>query len=105
MSKKNKKSESGCPIHAVGETTNAKILVDGIWAMYETHGLPLDIIFDLCIRKEWMPDWIELYKQMRDSGMKHSRILSKLEESINDSFGKEFGDVVILRLSNYFSVI
>lgn len=101
MSKK-KKNKSECPIYVTGETSNGKKLVDGVWAMYETHGLPLDIIFDLCIRKEWMPDWIELYKQMLSSGMKHSRILSKLESDINDSFGKEFGDVVISRLDQIF---
>jgi hypothetical protein len=102
MSKKNKKNKSECPICLVGETTDSRRLVDGVWAMYETYGLPLDIIFDLCIQKEWMPDWMALYKQMCGSGMKHSRILSKLEESINDSFGKEFCDVVIFRLDQIF---
>lgn len=97
---KNKGSKNYIVI--IGETTDGKKVVDGIWKTFETHGLPLDIIFTLCIRKEWMPDWIELYKQMRHSGMEHSRITSKLEEAINDSFGKDFCDVVISRLDQIF---
>ena len=98
---KKKKSEN--PIHIVGETTDGKDVIDGVWKTYETHGLPLNIILDLCIRKNWVPDWISLYKQMRYSGMQHSRILSKLVEAINDSFGKEFCDVVISRLDQIFT--
>lgn len=90
------------PIHTIGETTDGKKVVDGIWKTYETHGLPLDILFTLCIRKEYIPDWISLYKQMLHSKMEHSRILAKLEEAINDSFGKEFCDVVISRLDQIF---
>lgn len=89
-------------IVVIGETTDGKQLIDGVWKTFETHGLPLDIIFDVCIRRGWVPDWIELYKQMRQSNMEHGRILSKLEEAINDSFGKEFCGVVIFRLDKIF---
>lgn len=90
-------------INIVGETADGKGVVDGIWKMFETHGLPMDIIFSLCIEKNWVPDWILLYKQMKKSGMEHDRILSKLEEAINDSFGKEFSSVVISRLNKIFN--
>jgi len=86
----------------VGKTSDGKDLVEGIWKVYETYGLPLDSIFDVCIRKNWMPDWITLYIQMVTSGMEHGRILSKLEEALNDSFGKEFGTVVISTLDKIY---
>lgn len=89
-------------IFSIGTTTNDKILVAGVWKFYETHGLPLDVILNLCIEKNWMPCWTTLYKDMLSAGMKHGRILSKLEESISDSFGKAFCDVVIFRLNNIF---
>src|SRR5271165_4249075 len=99
MSKKKPKNH----IIFVGETSDGKKLVDGIWKTFETHGLPLDIIFTICISKNWMPDWIALYTQMVASGMEHSRIISKLEEAINDSFGKEFCEVVIFKLNQIFN--
>ena len=80
-----------------------KSIVAGIWKMFETHGLPLDTIFTLCIQKNWIPCWTTLYKDMVASGMKHDRIISKLEEAISDSFGKAFCDVVIFRLNNIFN--
>ncbi len=87
----------------VGITTDNKPVISGIYKFYETHGLPLDIIFDIFIRKEWVPDWISLYQDALAAGMQHDRILSKLEEAINDSFGKEWAAVVIFRLDNIFA--
>jgi hypothetical protein len=92
-------------ITIVGETSDGKQVVDGIWKTFETHGIPLDNIFDLCIHKGWMPDWTMLYEQMRNSGMEHGRILSKLEEAINDSFKQDFCAVVIFRLEQTFNQI
>jgi len=89
-------------INQIGITSDNKKAVAGIWKTFETHGIPLDIIFTICMRKESVPDWILLYNEMKLSGMKHTRIISKLEEAISDSFGKEWSDVVISRLDKQF---
>jgi hypothetical protein len=87
----------------VGETVDGKIVVSGVYKLYETEGLPLDIIFTLCIQKGWVPSWIDLYKECLAAGMSHNRILSKLEEAIQDSFGKEYAGEVISKLDSLFS--
>jgi hypothetical protein len=92
-------------IFQIGLTSDNKKVVNGIWKTFETHGLPLDSIFIACINNNSVPDWILLYKQMRKSGMAHGRIISKLDESISDSFGKQFGDEVISRLGEIFGQI
>jgi hypothetical protein len=89
--------------HQLGETVDGKMVVGGVYKLYETEGLPLDIIFTICIQKGWVPCWISLYKECLAAGMSHSRILSKLEEAIQDSFGKEYAVVVISKLDNLFS--
>lgn len=89
----------------IGITEADEYVVDGAWKMYETHGLPLDIIFDACIRKNCIPDWVLLYKQMRISGMKHDRIFSKLEEAILDSYNQRYCDVVLSTLDKIFGPI
>jgi hypothetical protein len=91
------------PLYIIGYTENKEPVMGGVWSAYETHGLPLDIIFDVCIQRKWIPGWPDLYKDMKKSGMEHGRILSKLEEAINDSFGKEYGAVVISRLDEIFA--
>jgi len=73
------------PILIVGETIDGKMLVDGVWEAYETHGLPLDMVFDLCVKNNWMPDWLTLYSKMYSSGMKHERIVAKIGSDLSDS--------------------
>lgn len=82
----------------VGKTTDGKLVVDGIWKCFETHGLPFDVLFDVCLQRDLMPDWMLLCNQMVKSGMDRERVLSKLSEAICDTFGKAFCDEVVRRL-------
>ena len=97
MAKKNKSS-----FYQTGITTDDKPVLGGVYSFFETQGLPLDVIFICFMERGWIPDWIELYKDAHKAGMKHARILSKLEEAIADSFGKHWSDIVISRLDNKF---
>ena len=85
-------------IKIIGKTTNGKFVIDGVWKCFETHGLPFDVIFEICIKRNWIPDWTLLYNQMINSKIEKERILSKLAEAISDSFGKVFCDEVLKRL-------
>ena|SRR5579885_1614453 len=95
-----RKSKTG--LSQTGITPEGKRVMNGVYKYYETHGLPLDVLFTVFIRKDWIPDWISFYQEARAAGMEHSRILSKLEEAISDSFGKEWSDLVILKLNQIF---
>lgn len=85
-----------------GVTSDNKKVISGIYKMFESHGIPLDVIFSLLKERNIIPDWINLYRDCRRSGMGHDRIISKLEEAINDSYGKEFGIQVIYNLNLIF---
>lgn len=86
-----------------GTTTDGKPVMSGIYRFYETYGLPLDIIFDVFVKKDWVPSWIDLYKDCQLAGMSYNRILSKIGEAISDSlFGKEYSDIVISKLDTIF---
>lgn len=87
------------PIRVVGKTTDDRLVVDGIWTCFETHGLPFDILFDICLQRGWVPDWSRLLRQMVDSGMAQDRAISKLREAISDTFGPCFCHEVLARLS------
>ena len=78
-----------------GITSDNKKVISGVYKMFDSHGIPLDIIFSILKDKNMIPNWIHLYKDCRFVGMSHDRILSKIEEAINDSYGKEFGIQVI----------
>jgi len=87
----------------IGITQDDKLVVDGVWKMFESHGLPLDSIFTCLKEKNAVPCWITLYKQMKLAGMKHERILAKLESDVADSYGATFCSVVISQLNNIFN--
>lgn len=82
-----------------GITSEGNLVISGVYKLYETIGLPLDVIFTCFRERNWVPDWIDFYLGAVASGMEHTRIISKLEEAISDSFGKEWADVVISRLN------
>lgn len=90
-------------LRQVGQTSDGKKVFTGVYKFYETMGLPLDVMLGCFQTKGWMPDWIDFYKSARKAGMEHDRILSKLEEAISDSFGKEFSDHVIFTLGDIFN--
>ena|ERR1035437_2230569 len=97
--KKKRKSK----IIQTGVTPDGKLVMAGCFSFYETHGVPLNIFLMCCVENDWIPDWIDFYTAAISAGMAHGRILSKLEEAVSDSFGKEFCDVVIFKLNEIFN--
>jgi len=97
MSRKNKSL-----LKQVAVTTDGKIVLSGLYKFYETVGLPLDVLLHCFQEKNVLPDWVDFYTSALAAGMGHERILSKLEEAVSDSFGKEFSDKVIFTLGKIF---
>lgn len=82
----------------VGKTSDGQFVVAGVFKMYDTIGLPLDILFCECAKDKIMPSWNHFYEEATKSGWKHKTIISRLSETIFEAWGKEFRDTVIDRL-------
>jgi hypothetical protein len=91
------------PLKQTGITEDNKPIYGGIYKFYETYGLPLDVIFISFQEKDWVPDWVDFYLHALKAGMDHNRIISKLDEAISDSFGKNWSHEVIVRLNKLFN--
>lgn len=74
-------------IRVVGETMNGKPVVDGVYRFYETHGVPLDVVLEELKSRGVVPCWVSMYREAVAAGMKHDRIISKMEAAIADSYG------------------
>jgi len=85
-------------LQVTGKTETGELVVAGVFRYYETVGVPLDVLFDCLRRKGVVPDWLTFYVEAVRAGMKHARIMSKLEPAIADAYGPEFRDVVVKRL-------
>ena len=95
-----KKSKS--QLFQTGITKDGIPVMGGVFKFYETQGVPLDTILFAAIDQKWIPDWIDFYKSATLAGMKHDRVISKLEEGISDSFGSEIASIVISKLNSLF---
>jgi hypothetical protein len=82
----------------VGVTSDGKKVYAGVFKFYSEKGLPLDILFSISIEQGWIPCWTSFYREARVSGMSHDRVLAKLEEALNDSYGLEYCSIVISKL-------
>jgi hypothetical protein len=82
----------------VGRTEDGKDVYGGVYQFFETHGMPLDILFSILHDKNAVPCWMSFHREALAAGMKHERILSKIDEALSDAHGPGFRDAVIKRL-------
>ena len=59
----------------IGQTTEDFLVVDGVYALYETHGLPFDVIFVELKDHGRIPSWLHVYRDARKAGVVHGRLL------------------------------
>jgi len=101
--KKYKKKTKLEKVKVVGKSpTDGKLVVKGIFKLFDTTGLPLFIIFDTCEQNNWLPSWIDFYKEAIKGGWSHKTIVNRLSEALSDTYGTDFKDVVIDRLNKIF---
>lgn len=86
----------------VGNTAAGVPVLAGVYRFFETHGLPLDVVLTVLRERGALPCWCSFYREAAAAGMKHERIISKLDEAIADAYGPAFRDVVIDKLRKEF---
>ncbi len=86
-----------------GLSLDNKLIIGNVFRFHETHGIPLDILFNCLIDRNSIPDWISFYNEAVAAGMQHIRIISKLSEAIDDSFGTEYRTKIISKLNMIFN--
>lgn len=82
-----------------GKTEDGRLVLGGVFSLYETHGIPLDIILGGIQEQGALVDWGDFYEAALASGMKHNSIVSKLADAISDTYGQATSDVVLARLN------
>jgi hypothetical protein len=87
-------------MYAVGVTTDGKVVLAGVAKLYFESGVPPSILFDEINKRNAMPSWVYFYKECKDNGMTHKRIIHLLHEHVVQTYGKEFRDTVIDVLNN-----
>ena len=85
-----------------GITKDGMVVIRGVFRIFETDGLPLDVIFDVLRERNYIPDWEGFVLEAEAAGMNRNRILLKLDAAIADTYGTEMRDIVIKRIHRIF---
>ena len=78
--------------------TKDRTVIGGVFGMFDTHGLPLDMVLDQCKAHGLIPSWMQFYLDATNAGWTHDTIIGRLSEAIADVHGEDFRDEVITRL-------
>lgn len=83
----------------VGKDTTGKDIYHGVFAFYETHGLPLsDMLFHMWERNG-LPDFVQLIADMQKAGRPHARCLEAVSSAVHDAcYPVEVRDAIVSRL-------
>ncbi len=73
-----------------GETTDGKAVVDGVFALMSTHGLPLEFILEELKHRDLVPDWVDFIVKARADGWKDRTIRARVEAAIGDVWGRRY---------------
>jgi hypothetical protein len=83
----------------VGVTPSGERVMAGLFAFYDTYGLPLEFIFEFCRAQHLMPSWLHLRDEALAAGWSRARLHVRLAEALGDVYGGDFRNVVIGRLA------
>jgi len=74
----------------VGQTEDGLLVVRGVFRLFDTYGVPLDITIDRLRQEGLMPDWLWLFDQMVQSGWHRERSYRRLLQVVGDVYGGLF---------------
>jgi len=86
-----------------GKTTDGRYVVKGLFKLFDEKGIPIYVIFEGCINRNLLPDWIGFYHEAVVHGWKHKTVINRLKDNMMDIYEPGFIDVVIDKLENLFN--
>ncbi len=89
-------------VSIVGKTTDGQPVVCGIFKLFDTTGIPLFVVFELCKQSNWLPSWIHFYKEAQEQGWKHKTITDRMKEGMEDVYEEKFILKVVDKLNEIF---
>ena len=84
----------------VGVDPNGIAVYAGVFAFYETHGLPLDLILAQLWDRGMVPDWQDLLVSMVRAGRPKDRAVEAILAAIHDAcYPMHVRDVIVAKFT------
>src|SRR5690349_18747274 len=81
-----------------GETSEGHQVYRGVYAFYETHGLPLDVILTCFQEQQVVVDWLDFWDEGIKAGVKPRKLSIMIEQACGDVLGGEESKVIMIKL-------
>jgi alanyl-tRNA synthetase len=85
-------------VRIIGETADGRPLVDGVFSLYDTHGVPLDVLLGHILDRGWMIAWLDFAAEARAAGWKRRRVMVAVEHALRDAGHGALADIVLPRM-------
>jgi len=76
-------------------------VVGNVFLLCESRGLPLEFIIDSLKDEGFVISWVDFYEDSLNALWSPETTLSKIQNALNETYGKEYSNDVILRLRAY----
>lgn len=86
-------------LNICGETIDGKLVAKGFFDLFDTHGIPLSIIWGYCKEYDIQPEWRDFYQDGIGAGWNYNTIINRLKESIVEIYGEDYWIQVEQRLT------
>jgi len=90
-------------MNQVGVTEESVRVMDGVFKMYDTQGMPLPILLMGMKQNNMIPSPIHFYEDAMDAGWNIKTVFDRLGEAYCDVFNEKFWNKVELRLYFYIN--
>lgn len=88
-------------LSCIGYTEDNRSVYNGIFYMFDTKGIPLDIIFFGLLERNFQPSFMEFVNEARQAGWKDKTIYNRLHGAILDVYGQDYWFEVKKRLEEH----
>ena len=96
---RNSHAKSSSPgLKISGKTEDGKLVVQGVFQITSSIGLPLEIILDTLTKQNMIIDWVDFIKTSLEKGSKLNTILYRVESAIGDCLGPLYKEEVMKRI-------
>lgn len=77
-------------LKVVGKTTDGKFVVEGMFRLVDTHGIPLEVVVDVINDHGLVPSWTDFYDRSIKAGWNPTSTYQKLVMVVGDVYGPEY---------------
>lgn len=86
------------------KTIDGKTIVSGIGKFTDSIGYPLSFLIDDLKEKNMVVDWIDYIEYSIEKKWGLNSTLLKIEESLIDSYGREYSNTVLEKINTYLLI-